>query len=255
MVNIGYQQEDRNIIDYQLFKIDGIDSHIRGPERELVPGEYAVAIGAAQTFGRFSESAYPDLLSDKIGFPVINLGFSGAGPSFFLQRPKLLEIINGARFVIIQMMSGRSVSNSRFEVQTNQGVVRDRRHPDQRPIFAETAYVGLLEEGNLDVLARLRTEIRVRYIEENISLLSSITPPKILFYFSTRPTEYVEHLKGLGGYWGGFPHFVSKGVIDALRPHAAAYAECITGEGLPQPLFDATTGEPVEMWTPPITSF
>lgn len=83
MVNIGYQQEDRNIIDYQLFKIDGIDSHIRGPERELVPGEYAVAIGAAQTFGRFSESAYPDLLSDKIGFPVINLGFSGAGPSFF----------------------------------------------------------------------------------------------------------------------------------------------------------------------------
>lgn len=248
MVNIGYQRDDERIIDYDLWRVDGLDSDLRGPQPDLVRGQYAVAIGAAQTFGRFVKHPYPELLSERIGFPVVNLGFSGAGPSFFLQRSHLLKGINDARFVIVQMMSGRSISNSRFEVQKNQGVVVDRGQPGSRPLFAETAYRSLLHEGTDDVAARLRAEIRWRYIQENLNLLAAIKPPKILLYFSVRPPAYKEHLKDLAGYWGGFPHFVNQGVIDALRPHASHYVECVTSAGLPQPLFDRNTGEPVEMW-------
>lgn len=248
MVNVGYQREDERVIDYGLWRLDGLDSDMRGPPLDLRPGEYAVALGAAQTFGRFVLHPYTELLSARIGLPVLNLGFSGAGATFFLERPVLMQAINEARFAIVQAMSGRSVSNSRFEVHINQGQVRDRRDAEAPPVFAETAYCALLREGDAYAAARLRAEIRWRYVQETRQLLAAIRPPKLLLYFSSRAPDYEENLQDIAGYWGGFPHFVNRSVLDALRPDVDAYAECICGEGLPQPLFDKDSGGSVEMW-------
>ena len=76
--------------------------------------KYGVAVGAAQTFGRFCPKAYPQLVWEATGVSVVNLGFAGAGPRMFL-RPGPLSLINQAAFVIVQVMSSRSLGNSVFE--------------------------------------------------------------------------------------------------------------------------------------------
>src|SRR5215472_5824524 len=100
MVNTGYQNDDRRALDYKLWKLPEDDLLVRGPLNVDLDGEYFVALGAAQTFGRFVQKPFCQILGEKLRCPGLNFGFSGAGPSFFLERPHLLERINRGRFAI-----------------------------------------------------------------------------------------------------------------------------------------------------------
>jgi hypothetical protein len=247
-VNQGYQHDDLRIIDYGLSQLPGTDLLVRGPVPDLNK-PYIVALGAAQTFGRFVHRPYSDLVAEQTGLPVLNLGMSGAGPSFFLLRPNVISIINRATLAIVQVMSGRSSSNSRVTVSVNQGVVRPVDAPATvHGEFAETAYVRLLRTESPHALASLRAEIRARAIAEMRALLDRITVPRVMLWFSTREPNYTENLREIAGYWGDFPHFLNQGVLLALEPYCEMTAVAVSKEGLPQPLFDRHTGEPVELW-------
>jgi Domain of unknown function (DUF6473)/Sulfotransferase family len=250
MVNVGYQLDDQKIIDYELWEVPGLPMPIRGPAFELNPGEYVAAIGAAQTFGRFTELPYCEDLAKRTGANFLNLGFSGAGPTFFTDRSVLMDLINKSRFTVIQVMSGRSVSNSSFAVQENQGIVVPRwGRTNQTPTFAENAYAEYLEKMSKADAIQLRTEIRLTYIDKMRELIRAIHVPKVLLYWSTRSPEYGDGLNSVHDYWGGFPHFVNQAVVDELSSEVDYCVEAITDEGLPQPLVYKDTGEPYEMWS------
>jgi len=248
-LNRGYQVEDHRLVDYALWTPAGLDCALRGPAFEPEPGRYIVVMGAAQTFGRFVAEPYAHTLARELGMPVLNLGISGAGPGFFLQRPEMLALVNQSRLAIVQVMSGRSVSNSRFTVQPNQGLVRladgDGTDP---PRFAETAYAQFIGQAPADVVAGLRAEIRARYQAEMCTLLRAISVPKVLFWFSTRAPAWREGLTDLGVYWGAYPHFVDADIFAAVQAEADGAVSSVTAEGLPQSLTDLETGAPVEMW-------
>lgn len=245
--NAGYQRDDERIVDYGLWELPGANVLCRGP-RPGSDSPYFVAIGAAQTFGRFVERPYPVLLSESIGMPCVNLGVSGAGPSFFFENKQLMDVINGAEFVIVQVMSGRSVGNSRFELGLNQGTVRERGVDNEKFIFAEDAYRKVLAEENRIAMAQLRGEVRLRWARETGELLRRIDPPKTLLWFSRRAPEYKEGFDGLGAYWGDFPHFINRDTIDAVKDLADNYVEVTSSRGLPQLLLDRNSGEAVELW-------
>jgi hypothetical protein len=245
IVNAGYQRDDNNIVDYQLWQMG--DQKLRGPEPDFTK-PYFAAIGAAQVFGRFGAKPFPALLAERIGMQALNLGMSGAGPSFFLQRDELIEAANRAQFVIVQLMSGRSVSNSRAVLANNQGVMWPRADPEGPALFAEDIYRDFVQTLSAAELAELRAESREIYVAETQALLERIERPKILLYWSKRPVDYDDGLGDLASYWGDFPHFVNRDVIDMLAPFADHYVEVVGNRGLPQPLFHRETGAPVLMW-------
>src|SRR5262245_46671040 len=146
-----YQQYDWRIVDYESYCLDeaildpsrDCPLRIRGPRlRHLERGAYFVCLGAAQTFGRFCTKPYPSILSDRLGIPVLNISHGGAGPSFFCgNNERLLSYLNGALFVVLQVMSGRSESNSLFE---SMGVGSYRRRTDGRFIGCDEAFSELI---------------------------------------------------------------------------------------------------------------
>lgn len=245
MVNGGYQRDDARMYDYNLETLEGL--HTRGP----IPPETAPffsALGAAQVFGRFTDRPFANIVGEEIGLPPLNLGYSGSGPSFFLRRPELIRRVNKGRFAVVQLMSGRSLSNSRFKVGINQGVLSPREHPESKPEFAENVYKRFLAQATRHEAVSLREEIRSIYVAQMHALLRRIKVPKILLYWADRPVDYAEGTGTIGDFWGGFPHFVNRAVIDEISINAERYVEVIGRRGLPQPLFDRTTGEPVTMW-------
>lgn len=244
-VNNGYQRDDIDIVDYQLWPFG--DQVARGPQPDRTQ-PYFAAIGAAQVFGRFVDKPFPALLAEQTGLPALNLGMSGAGPSFFLQRDEMIEAANRATFVIVQLMSGRSVSNSHVALGANQGVMRLRSDPGAPNRYAEQVYQDLLDTLSPAELAAMRVENRNVYVEEMRALLERIERPKILLYWSRRSAEYAEALDGLGAYWADFPHFVNREVIDALVPYADRYVEVVGNRGSPQPLFHRETNAPIELF-------
>ena len=244
-MNMGYQVDDIRVLDYEIWRFGKL--HLRGPKPDL-RGPYFSVIGSAHSFGRFTKSPCSKLLADACGVACLNLGVSGAGPSFFLSRPDIVKVVNRGAFAILQVMSGRSVENSFFKPAENQGLLTSKFEKWTSPRFAEEAYLELLSTLPAIQLDRLRIENRTALAAETIELLKLISVPKILLYWSTRAPDYRESLGSLDGYWGGFPHFVNSEVLDHVRPLADHFVKVVGRAGLPQSLYDRDTGEAVLMW-------
>jgi hypothetical protein len=246
-----YQEPDWRVVDYEPFCLDEniIDRStkrplfIRGPRPEqLVKGGYFVCLGAAQTFGRFCARPFATILKERLPMPVLNISHGGAGPAFFCgnENARLIDYINGAGFVVIQVMSGRSDSNSLFE---SDGVGYYRRRSDGAYIGCDQAFDELLRTESRAFILRTVEETRESWRASYRKLLTAISAPKILFWFAARSPAYKLGLTNLPMLFGEFPQLVNQEMVSAVRRHCDLYVECTTKRGLPQILFDRFTGE------------
>jgi hypothetical protein len=239
---MGYQQRDWEIVDYQTYRLTWKFT-ARGPApRRLRPNEYFACVGAAQTYGCFCDDPFPQQLRRRLNLEALNLGCAGAGPRFFLNQRRLMKHINRSRFVIVQVMSGRSEDNSVFQ---SGGLEWLQRRSDGVKLSAESAYQQLLEQHDHDFIHRVVSETRNAWVRSFAELLDAITPPKILFWFSQRGPDYVEQLDSAHALFGEFPQLVNAGMVEAIKPHADAYVECVSTRGMPQLLKSRFTGQPV----------
>ena len=247
----AYQDTDWNIVDYQVYCLDQniVDRQtqaalfLRGPKPvHLTWGNYFVCLGAAQTFGRFCEMPYPTLLQKKLGLPTLNFGRGGAGPSFFSEEnEKLLEYINEAKFVIIQVMSGRSEGNSLFE---SRGLGTYIRRSDGTSVNCDEAFQELLESSKKSDLERIVAETQQNWVNSYRRLLSKIQVPKILFWFSTRRPRYLARYQSVHQIFGDFPQLVNLNMVNRVRAYSDYYVSYVSRKGMPQLLVDRFTGQP-----------
>lgn len=261
----GYQPRDEEVVDYQMYSLEDTGLSFRGPPpAELVAGKYVVCLGAAQTFGCFCDRPFPRILAEQLGEEILNLGYGGAGPSFYLKHRQLLPRINAARLAIVQVMSGRSESNSLFD---SGGLEYLTRRRDGRKFAAANAWRHVMEGGYAWTkfplgkglarricqmvgrrrAQRLVAETRSNWIENYRQLLAAITVPKILFWFSQRPPAYVEDYSEVERLFADYPQLVNQAMIDQIRTAGDEYVECVTNRGLPQPLISRFTGQPCKV--------
>lgn len=267
---MGYVNRDWEIVDYQLYELRATGliaegSHrVRGPRPDgLSEGRFVACLGAAQTFGALCDRPFPALLREKLETPFLNLGFGGAGPSFFLRNGELLELVNKSRLAVIQVMSGRSVSNSLFESNGTDFLIR---RDNGKKVAAGDAFSELLDRGRSlgpfrlnrilprimaivgqGTVKRLVRECRANYLAEYRTLFQLITVPKILFWFSKRSPDYRDSYASLGEVFGEFPQLVNREMMDHLKTDCEGYVECVTSRGSPQRLISRFTGQPVSI--------
>ncbi|AFY76541.1 hypothetical protein Ple7327_1131 [Pleurocapsa sp. PCC 7327] len=241
-----YQDRDWEIIDYQGFYLPNVaEKSFRGPKPEILEeGQYFVCLGAAQTFGCFCEKPYPTLLQEKLNIPTLNMGQAGAGPYCFLEDKSLLEYINKAKFAIIQVMSGRSESNSLFDSGGREYLTR---LSDGVKIGADLAYKELIEQYDQNYVKKIVSETRANWVNNYQKLLQQIKVPKILFWFSTREPFYIEKYTNINTLFGRFPQLVNSKMVEQIKKYSDEYVKCITARGMPQLLISRFTGKPTSI--------
>ena len=262
----NYQARDFEVVDYEMYQLGDTGLYFRGPEPTSLPKDgYFACIGAAQTLGCFCEHTYPALLAEALGLPALNLGYGGAGPEFFLQQERLLPYLNQSRFVVLQVMSGRSQSNSLYECGGLEYVTlkKDGRKMGAKQAFIETFYdrrvTAILGNSMLakqvamlsarSTVVDLVKEIRQRWLESYLLLIERLTVPVVLLWFSKRAPDYDEKLGSVAGVFGAYPQLVNREMTDTLRRHCNHYVECTTTRGIPQTLISRFTGKPVVVET------
>jgi hypothetical protein len=257
----GYQARDYEVVDYHLEELAGTGLWFRGPLPDTRRGEYFTCIGAAQTFGCFCADPYPSILARELALPALNLGYGGAGPEFFARQTALLDYVNRGRFLILQVMSGRSQSNSRFE---SGGLEYLRRRGDGAAVGANQAYTEILAGPawlrrlrphrvmrrvacilGAPAARRLAAETRAAWIESHRRLLEQVKVPTVLLWFSRRAPDYALSTRSLRGFFGEFPQLIDRPTVDAVRSLVPHYVECVTTRGTPQLLISRFTGAPV----------
>ncbi len=246
-----YQLVDQDVVDYRYTKIDGVPNVWRGPIPSALdrPGSFFCALGAAQTLGRFCRDPYVDLTAQRHGLPGLNLGFSGAGPSFFLQRPAVLEVVNRSRFAIVQVMSGRSEGNSLMRCDSGRNLVTWL--PTGEECFTEEAFRHLLDDYPKRKIKAIVRETLDRWSEHMVELLDAVEVPTILLWMSSRKPFYIRRYDGtVRALMGAFPHLVDRRSLKPVVAAADHFVDAHSGRGLPHELTSRHSGEPVAVTFP-----
>jgi len=256
----GYQNRDYDVVDYRMRELDESGIQFRnGGGDHFRDSEYFCCLGAAQTLGCFCEHPYPALLEKRLGLPALNLGYGGAGPEFFVRQEKLHPRMRSGRFAVIQVMSGRSQSNSLFE---SGGLEYLERRSDGRRLGGNDAYAELLDGpawlgrfGRVGrvaarrlgrpALRRVVEETRRAWVESCRELIRIIDRPTVLLWFSKRTPDYPTDFTTLGRLFGEFPQLVTREMVEEVAALCTEYVECVTDRGSPQPLFSRFTGQAV----------
>lgn len=246
----GYQPQDWEIIDYEMYQLAGTNYDFRGPEPDFakidLQDRSVSFIGAAQVFGRFCERPFPEIIKDSIGIYPINLGYTGASPNFYIDNPKIIDTVNRSKLCVLQFMSARSVTNSLF--------IADKKRPnqllrrsDKKKLFANEAYKEALKSVPAQAFYKAILESRRGYIEEMSQLLTAIKVPVVLLWFSDRVPEYELGFDHFNSVYGGFPQLVNREVVNSvlgLNKHVA-YCEYAEEVGRPHLLYSRFDNEPV----------
>lgn len=223
-------------LDYEIYNLPAVGPRtFRGPAIDT-SAPYLAFVGSAHTFGRFVPAPFPHLLGTRLGIPVLNMAVGGAGPRHFLAA-EYVDLMNGAEAVVIQVLSGRSASNSQFD-NFHSGGMMGRIRGEQSPTRAEDFFLRFAQSASPSRIEEIVHETRYDYMSSFVRLLRRIVVPKILFWFSTRVPRYEENYSNIpNGVLGAFPHLVNRQMVDRLATLSDDYVECVSTQGLPQPLW------------------
>ena len=95
----------------------------------------------------------------------------------------------------------------------------------------------------------LVNEMRDAWVESYIQLISNISVPVVLLWFSKREPEYDESYQSVGKLLGDYPQLVNREMVDKVVVHAENYVHCVTNRGAPQILRSRFTGDPITVET------
>lgn len=249
-MGIGYQASDRGIVDYDLWFLDRGIPGLRGPRRYFNEDDFIAFTGAAQTFGRFVHDPFPAQIGRLNNKAFINLGISGAGPEYFLNKPKLLDIISKSSIHIAQVLSGRSVSAGILECnRSNNGVLKFLDGPLKgQEMMAENAYRKLRERYGEQAYEQQVNAVQEKWVELYKTLLSTTNTITYLLWVSTGKIGEVGESVEEASPVGKFPHFVTRDMLDRVAEHSVGIIDCSLELVNPQTLYSDTTGEMHEAW-------
>jgi len=235
---------DQAVVDYDLWRMEGVDESLRGP-RPTLRGGFVTCVGAAQTFGTLVRRPYSAALEEMRGGPVLNLGIAGAGPGIFLEqfRP-LIEIASRGDAAVLQVLSARSVSNRLFD---SKGGANGLRLSDGKFAPMSHHYRDLLEVASHSEVEELVAETRQSWVRLMLELIEVIQVPVVLLWFGKRPPDYEMGFENFAKLFGGAPQLVNREMVTEVASAAARYVECVTSEGMPHTFVSRFDGGPVSI--------
>lgn len=215
----------------------------RGPRRSL-DRDYVVCLGGTETFGRFMELPYPQLIERALRVTSVNLGCVNAGVDVFLKDRTVTDMCRAARSVVMQVVGCHNMSNRFYTVHPRRNDRFLRASETLQYLYPEVDFTDYTFTKHLlgDLFAidaqRFRLvvhELRMAWTTRMHTLISDIEVPVVLFWFADHHPRFDADDIDLTAD----PLFITQGMLDQLRPHVAEFVEICA----PTPVPDTRTRE------------
>lgn len=197
----------------------------RGPKRPL-DGKYITFVGGTETYGRFIQNPFPDLVEESLGDVCVNLGMINASVDAYANEPSLVDICRESSLNIVQVMGAQNMSNRFYTVHPRRNdrflkasTVLHAIYPDvDFSDFCFTRHMlSTLYARSPDRFEIVRMELEAAWQGRMTGFLREIGKHTFLLWFAG-------HLPSDGRWdsrsnpFSADPLFVSRRMIDSLRP-------------------------------------
>lgn len=197
---MAFEYLGANALNYNYCRYGDSKRVFRGP-KVATDGIYDVVIGGTETFGKFVEMPYPDLMSTKSGVPAVNLGQMYSGADYFGDDRDLLALSAKARRVVIQLTGVQNMTNRFYLVHPRRNDRFLRPTKLLSAIFSDVDFTDIHFTGHL--MGALQTQspgrfeavlagMRDDWIERMRSLILAISSPVTLLWMSDRAPDQCE---------------------------------------------------------------
>ncbi|MBM7069792.1 DUF6473 family protein [Actibacterium sp. 188UL27-1] len=220
-------------LDYEICKYGTARGQFRGPER-MTDMPYVAVLGGNAAFGRFIAEPFPTLLERDLGQSVVNLGALNASVDMYLNDPDLMKIARGAEQVVVQITGAHNLSNRFYKVHPRRNDRFIRASALLRSIYAELDFTEFhftrhllsgLYRTSPKRFGMILDELRDAWVKRMELLMSQLDGQAVLLWMADngpedRPNMELEESCG--------PLFVTRAMVEAVRPQARRYLEVLT---------------------------
>lgn len=226
---MAYAYAGEGSLDYFPCHYGGSKLLFRGPQRDLTM-PYVVALGGAETYGKFIPRPWPDLVEAETGWRMVNLGCVNAGPEAWLADPAAMKVIAGARVAVVQMMGAANLSNRFYAVHPRRNDRFVRAHPPLQALYPEVDFTNFHFTRHLlrtlhDVspmrFATIADDLRAVWIGRMRALAAAAGGRVILLWMAD------DAPMPRGQARRGEPFLVDSAMIAAVRPAVRDYVEVV----------------------------
>ena len=231
---MSYEKMDGGELDYEPCHYGESRLVFRGPQKTL-DGPFVACLGGTETYGKFVERPFVDLMESALPLECVNLGHVNAGIDAFLSEPAVLELAQRAEVTVIQVMGAQNMSNRYYKVHPRRNDRFTGASNMMQMVFNEIDFsefhftrhmLGTLCARTPDRYSMVRDELRVAWSARMKLLLNAIGGKVVLLWVADHAPETAMGTSGLGPD----PLFVDRLMIEELRPLVSDIVEVVLSE-------------------------
>lgn len=220
-------------LDYKICEYQGSRLKFRGPKAELGK-PYIAFLGATETFGKFIDVPFPDLLSARLSVQTLNLGLINGGVDAYLGDTSIMSLAAGADLRVVQVLGALNQTNHYFKVHPRrndrfvapcEALVRLFPEVDFAEFHFTKAMLIALQACSKTRYRMLCQELQKIWLKRMSRLLDELGGPTILLWFAGAkpPKRSIIDPRD--------PMLVDAKMLAQLRLKATTYVECVPSAG------------------------
>ncbi len=194
---------------------------VRGPQRSL-EAPYVAFLGSSDTYGKFVDRPFPALAETALGLPCVNLGCVNAGVDAFAQDPEIMRIATAAKRVVVQVSGAQNLSNRFYRVHPRRNDRFLQATPMLAAIYGEVDFTDFHFNKHMLFTLHTLSSRRFEAIRRELQTVWVARMRRMLRRLGGDAVVLWLRKGGDDGPLGPDPLMVTRGMVDCLRPDAAA---------------------------------
>lgn len=231
---MAFEYPGEGVLNYQPCRYGSSKLVFRGPRKRL-DRPYVAVLGGTETYGKYVEEPFPDLLETALRLPVVNLGCVNAGPDVFGNDAAVMSICRDARVTVVQITGAQNLSNRFYSVHPRRNDRFLRASSLLQTIYREVDFTEFnftrhlletLEAVSPEKFAMVRQELKDAWVARMKSFLTRVGSRVVLVWLSRHGPDDIART----GTFSGDPLFVDRAMLDEVRPLVREIVEVVADD-------------------------
>ncbi|MDA5093214.1 DUF6473 family protein [Aliiroseovarius sp. KMU-50] len=228
---MAYQSLGEKSLEYFPCRYGASKILFRGPKRDL-KRDYIAVMGGSETYGKFVEHPYPELMEGLLGRQVVNFGCMNAGVDVFIHEHTILEACGRSSLTVLQVPGAVNLSNRFYVVHPRRNDRFVRASNMLKSIYQDVDFTEFnftrhmlqtLQDSSAEKFAMVEAELKTAWVSRMKSLVARIESPLVLLWLSER--GLADHCPK--GILGTDPAMVDEEMINEIRPFVRDIVEVV----------------------------
>lgn len=223
---MAYERFDENPLDYQFCRYGESKLLFRGPKKDL-KRPYNAFIGGTETFGKYLDAPFAQLVENETGVQSVNFGTMNAGVDAFTKDPSVLGICRNAETTIIQAMGAHNMSNRYYSVHPRRNDRFLKASKLLKTIFREVDFtefsftrhmLSTLKTISAEKFSIVEEELKSAWLARMENLIREVSGRTVLLFIKDHRRSNDDDVLLLGTE----PLYVTDEMMDHLRTRVSA---------------------------------